>query len=373
MQQGAPIVINNTTNTYNINANTYNVNAPVSFNQNSTKDDRQHHHISVAQSNELSEPTGNATVEYLDEVDEDVGEEQNGGQDVGEEQKQGEDVVEEHNGGQDVGEEQKQGEDVVEEHNQNRGGWACNLCTFQNENNIEICGGCGHTRGTTSATSDAALDADADAAYSATSDAEPRRTTSRSTDATSASHATDATSDIDDEVQLLGVVNTGDANAVAAGGSTVSVASGFAAAAAARHRIPPIRYDNLRNGNGVDRMSPRAELKFLRRNLSLVITADHARAQSRIAELRHQLAINDILNPRYPGVDEQVRMSRPERERAQAQNNEAREVTMAHQCVICLEPMDRGMLLPECSHVVCQQCHVRTIASGKCPMCRTSF
>ena len=293
-------------------------------------------------------------MEYLDEVDEDVGEEQNGGQDVGEEQ--------------------KQGEDVVEEHNQNRGGWACNLCTFQNKNNIEICGGCGHTRGTTSATSDAALDADADAAYSATSDAEPRRTTSRSTDATSASHATDATSDIDDEVQLLGVVNTGDANAVAAGGSTVSVASGFAAAAA-RHRIPPIsiRYDNLRNGNGVDRMSPRAELKFLRRNLSLVITADHARAQSRIAELRHQLAINDILNPRYPGVDEQVRMSRPERERAQAQNNEAREVTMAHQCVICLEPMDRGMLLPECSHVVCQQCHVRTIASGKCPMCRTSF
>jgi hypothetical protein len=200
MQQGAPIVISNTTNTYNINANTYNVNAPVSFNQNSTKDDRQHHHISVARSHELSEPTGNATVEYLDEVDEDVGEEQNGGQDVGEEQKQGEDVVEEHNGGQDVGEEQKQGEDVVEEHNQNRGGWACNLCTFQNENNIEICGGCGHTRGTTSATSDAALDADADAAYSATSDAEPRRTTSRSTDATSASHATDATSDIDDEV-----------------------------------------------------------------------------------------------------------------------------------------------------------------------------
>lgn len=81
-----------------------------------------------------------------------------------------------------------------------------------------------------------------------------------------------------------------------------------------------------------------------------------------------------IVNPRHPGADNQVRMPRPERERAQ--DGEMRGVYMCETCVICQEPMSGTLGMPlRCRHVVHSDvCFQATMENfDHCPICRQEF
>ena len=91
-----------------------------------------------------------------------------------------------------------------------------------------------------------------------------------------------------------------------------------------------------------------------------------------------QLTINHILNPIYPGADDQVRVPRPRREpRPGRERAQGRGIHIPKVCPICQETVeDRCTPLPfGCTHAVChrQACFDDTVAHGQCPICRAEL